>query len=66
MVLDGNKMRHVIVHTEKKIKSKRKAGGIVCYVEKKLYPPVSICLRTLDIIRECRNTLAVQTPNRAL
>jgi len=27
MVLDGTVMRHVTVHTEKKIKRKRKVGG---------------------------------------
>ena len=41
MVLEGTKMRHVTVYTEKKIKRKRKAGGgivsIITEPEDKMY-----------------------------
>jgi len=41
MVFDGTKMPHVTVHTEKKIKCKRKAGGgivsIITEPEDKMY-----------------------------
>jgi len=40
-VLEGTKMRHIIVHTEKKIKRKRKVGGgilsIITEPEDKIY-----------------------------